>query len=454
MLLLYFATFVVVTSGSTRSFANTEEPLALIKSTEITKNKLKVIVNQEFKNRYLREDFFIKYNDNDIDLTKLDYSIVIMPFLLNVISMVWNSGKKYTIASLDSDLYTSLETIKKIYVKMYPNLKWAGELIPEKLVKNIINFDSSHSNINKSVALTFSGGVDSTFSFFTHLDENIHLISAGGHPDQPLSSKSMWEERQKQLLSFAQKYNRPLFFLESNYITFINWGRLNSLSPAITDWRLGTLEGLSLTGLVAPILVSKRISRLYIASSYSWSYPYATAANPFVDNNICFARDIRVIHDSFDFSRYDKIRYIVNACKDKNLKPFLKACDKPSLSNCCGSWDRCKKCLGTIMALMVLNEDWKAYGFNIERNEAINRSQTLLSKESLPETVMRKFIEAQNALKSKSAQGEEIPSDLQWFLSIDFTKKKISDKKDHIIVNWLTDFQEFIPENLVLPKTL
>lgn len=452
MLFLYFATFAIVTSCFTKSFSNTENTIALIKSTDITKNKLKVIVNQEFKNKYLREDFFIKYHNDDVDLTKLDYSIVIMPFLLNVISMVWNSGKRYTIPSLDSNLYASLEIIKKNYIKMYPNLPWTGELIPDKLVKNKVECNTTHP---ESIALTFSGGLDSTFSCFAHFDQEVYLISAWGHPDIPLNQKEKWAIRKKQLLSFAQAYNKKLSFFESNYITFINWNKLNRLSPAIIDWRLGTLEGLSLTGLVAPLLVSKKICELRIASSYTWSYPYATAANPFVDNNIRFAGGIRVIHDGFEFNRHDKINYIVNVCKDKNLKkPFLKVCDYQATSNCCDA-KKCKKCLSTIISLMVLNEDWKAYGFNIERNEAIHRVQTLLAPDILCETFIRKFGEIQSAvLKDSATTSKKIPSDLEWLLSIDFTKKKISDKKYGIKVNWLTDFQEFLPEGLVLPKTI
>ena len=79
----------------------------LIVTTTITKNKLEVQIHPEFKAQYLVSDFFVEYEDEDVDLTALDRSLVLMPFLCDVVTIVWISGKKYFIESLDEDLYHS-----------------------------------------------------------------------------------------------------------------------------------------------------------------------------------------------------------------------------------------------------------------------------------------------------------------------------------------------------------
>ena len=63
--------------------------LDLIKSFEIiNKNKIVVKVDKGFSKQFIKEDFFAEY-DTSIDLTKLDESIVTIPFILNIIPVVW-----------------------------------------------------------------------------------------------------------------------------------------------------------------------------------------------------------------------------------------------------------------------------------------------------------------------------------------------------------------------------
>ena len=132
----------------------------LITSLEVTRNRVQVEINEEFKTTYLTSDFFAEYED-PVDLTELDYEIVTMPFIMNVISLVWISGKDYDIDSMEEELYYSLEKIKEIFKVMHPKTSWNGKLIPKKLVSL-----SSKYKKTKAKALLFSGGLDSTSSLF------------------------------------------------------------------------------------------------------------------------------------------------------------------------------------------------------------------------------------------------------------------------------------------------
>ena len=63
----------------------------------INKNRIVVKANQSFSRQFIKEDFFAEY-DKSIDLTKLDKSIVTIPFILSIIPVVWVSNKSHRIS--------------------------------------------------------------------------------------------------------------------------------------------------------------------------------------------------------------------------------------------------------------------------------------------------------------------------------------------------------------------
>lgn len=173
----------------------------LIQSMHIDRNHLKISVNQNLKLRFLRDDFFAEY-DEDIDLNALDSSLVTMPFVLNVLPIVWISNRDYSIDSMDEDLYHSLEKIKKVYERLYPKTSWTGNLIPRKLVKNkpLVSLKDSKDHI----ALLYSGGLDSLCASLMHMGQHQLLITAWGQWDVPLERGEIWQVRKRALLSMRK----------------------------------------------------------------------------------------------------------------------------------------------------------------------------------------------------------------------------------------------------------
>lgn len=143
--------------------------IPLIQSLNITQNSMKVIAEDEFKENYLLENFFVEY-DQDIDLSSLDESLVIVPFIANVISIIWISNKTYVIPSLDKDFFDSLERLKKVFKIFYPKTRWDGELKVLKLVKN--RTDEIKQQDYPQMALTFSLGLDSVFHLYNTVIKN------------------------------------------------------------------------------------------------------------------------------------------------------------------------------------------------------------------------------------------------------------------------------------------
>ena len=418
----------------------------LIRSVTVNKNQLRVSINPHFKSRYLNDDFFVEYEE-DIDLSLLDYSLLVMPFVCNVLPIVWISGQDYYIDALDADFYYSMEKIKKIFKRMYPKTRWKGRLIPRKLVQNGPLVPLKDTRYHR--ALLYSGGLDSVASSLYYQGQFKQLlITAWGQSDVPLGGDQLWQARKKGFIEYAQKNDYSNAFVRSNYSEFLRWGVLDGLSPEIKDWRADTTEGIGMIGLALPIMLFKGYSTLHIASSYTWDYPYPSAANPVVDATILCADSFRLVHDQFDFSRLDKLEYIAAKMKKQNIEKMeLKVCSKPLAYNCC---EDCSKCMQTIIGLLVLGEDLSRYGFFISREEALARAKKYVAKGAIFWTSWN-IGKSVSYLKKKIAAGQAIPHDLAWLLQIDLTKNcDMKYVRAKTVVNW-HDYEDLLPAGLSIP---
>lgn len=419
----------------------------LIEDIHVTKNRIDVFINKDFKARYLNSDFFVEYEDPDVDLTKLGFSIVTVPMYMNIISLIWASGKKYHIDEMDKNLYFSLKKIKEIFKRLYPSTRWNGELIPHALIDNTNTFFVKKKN-DAHIALLFSHGLDSVCTSMRHIDKKQMLITAWGHSDCPLNDKDLWRKLKNMIIDFGQRFNHENVFIKSNYHDFINFKYLNkAITPEITLWRIEAIEGLGWLGLAAPLLLSKGYKKFYIASSYCWDNPYPQAALPFIDHNIKFA-DIAVIHDGFDLTRAQKNEYLARECKKQNINYlFMRVCVKnfKSGKNCC----KCEKCLRTITGFLILGEDLSKYGFKLTYEEAFKSIKDLfirLRTQKLVDRISYYWRELQDLARKYFPESHTVRHDfLQWFIEQDINSiTKIRPVK---LINWkdFTDFYSEIP---------
>lgn len=372
------------------------------------KNRIEIKINKEFKKAYLHDDFFVEY-DEDIDLTKLDYEIVTLPFLMNVMSLIWISGKKYSIESMDQNVYDSLERIKSIFKIWYPRTHWDGELIPRKF----ITLDPiKPSNSVHQTALLFSGGIDSLTCSYKHRDRKQLLITAWGQSCLPLNDKTLWHEMREYLEDFAQNNGHQNAFLKSNYYYFLNFKALSKLSPDIVSWRIETVEDIGWAGLIAPILISKGIPTLHIGSSDNILHFYPAACNPYIDGNIRFA-GLHFKHDQFDMTRHEKIAYLCELWKHHLVDPVEPIiCQKPGGIINCGT---CEKCCATLLSFLALEADPRDYGYTIEPHEASKAIQKALKSKHISSTLVWQceYVQ-QSGLAHKNSL-----CDLSWLAGID-----------------------------------
>ncbi len=439
--LLFFAGTIFCTVLKAREEERSREPqVNLIESVTVERNRVAITVNQEFKKKYLLHDFFAEY-DKKINLEPLPYAITSMPFIMNVVSIVWISGKDYYIDEMDSQLFYSLEKVKEVIKRMYTKTKWQGRLIPRKLVDTPNFFDQKESN--DRVALLFSGGLDSVTSSLFHRHQKQLLVTVWGHWDLPLHDKKLWAERKQELEAFGKKHGHENTFIRSNYYSFLNRQKLDRISSEISSWRIFAVEGIGWAGLVAPLMLIKGYPVLLHGSTITWEFNFPAAANPFIDNNIKFAH-ARLEHDLFDMNRLEKCDYLCQLKKQKKISetPAIRVCEDPKLvGNCC----KCQKCIRTILEFIVIGEDPKDYGFKVDTQKIIDQSKKFMSEHSNGATTVWHFMHIQRKLQERYNRGETIPEGLLWILSYNFKQKITADIKNQRLINW-RDFHDLLPE--------
>jgi len=402
----------------------------LIQRIHVHKNTLQISVNESFKKQYLTDDFFVEY-EPPIDLEQFDYSILSLPFITNVVSIVWISGETYFVDEMDTELYESLKRVKQVFSVMYPKTSWSGELVPRKLVTHPRPFTDDHTK----TALLFSGGIDSISSMLAHLDKKQLFITAWGHWDLPLNNQDLWKVRSHKINAYAENFGNKTTFLRSNYTSMLNYQYLSQLTPEIPKWRLGAVEGLGWAGLTAPILLATGITTLRIGSSHTWKYPYPSAASPFIDNNLRFC-GLKVLHDQFALTRLQKVAYLDSVYTAHALpKPFLKICsyEKNEDTNCLA----CRKCLTTILCFIALGIDPEPYGLVYDEDKAVE-ILALFDGPALNFYTIVLCKEIQDTLKKRLRSGAKIDSMLKKFLRIDFDQKRAFDVEPQTKLSWPT----------------
>lgn len=386
----------------------------IIASIEIKPNKLFITPEKSFCTRFLRDtQFYVEY-ERPINLTRLPFAIVTMPFVMCMMPIIWASNDTWSIDVMDQDLYESLESIRQIFKLMYPSLSWSGNLVPKKLRKHTADQQLS----TKYVTILFSGGLDAVCSSFMHRDKKQLLITIQGY-DIPFGKTTMWHSVQQQCVQFCQSYGHDLTFIRFNFRSLVDVHKLAKLSPEIPVWIEYTSEALSHIGVTAPILYQCGYKKIYMASSVTIEYPFPYGTHPAIDNFIRFA-GIQAQHDGDHLSRLEKLHKVKTIAEIKGIaKPALRVCwgkDREG-GNCC----RCEKCLRTMYEILALGEDLATWGFDCSLKQLKKATERFLKKRPY---IGSNWLEAQDFIKNspKSLYPRKAKPLLDWFIALDLQK--------------------------------
>ena len=300
----------------------------------------------------LNNPIFVRYTEG---IYAVPESILIIPFVVNVLPIAWLTDSTIIVNEIDSAFYYSIDKIKSGYANMYPAFCFKGKVKANRIVEQSIPIEKSDTGV------MFSGGLDAYSTLIAHCEEYPHLITVGG-ADVGLNNIEGWNLIKNQTLDATKEFGLPLpFFIESNFRYFLNERELDALVVESKDgWWHGFQHGIGLLGLTAPIAYLHNIKLIYIASSFWEGIKVTCASDPTIDNKLEFC-GTNIIHDQYDCSRQQKIRLLSEFLKDNKKQLFLRVCWKSHEGdNCC----KCEKCYRTIFGLLAEGLNPEEFGFN------------------------------------------------------------------------------------------
>lgn len=303
--------------------------------------------------------YFLEYKLNDValNLSDVPYGILAIPFVCNVLPLIWLTDSQLIIEELDKNFYSSISQFKKGFVEMYPDASFAGKVIANNLSHYIC------SNSGRS-ATFFSGGLDAWCTLVRHISETPDLILLWG-ADIPYTNETGWETLKGIVDETAKQLELNLITIKSSFRKIINEKTLdNAFFPKLHDgWWHGVQHGIALIGHSAPYNYIGGVCYQYIAASFSPNDTGVTCASyPSIDNYVKFF-DCSVYHDAF-ISRSQKTKEIVAYQRETGSKVKLHVCWKTTDGkNCC----KCEKCLRTIMGILLEGGYPENFGFDPDR---------------------------------------------------------------------------------------
>lgn len=125
----------------------------------------------------------------------------------------------------------------------------------------------------------------------------------------------------------------------------------------------GFHHGIALLGLSATVTVVENIGTMLIAATYTQEFKYPWGSHPLIDNELSWA-DVKVVHNGYQLSRQEKIRYVLKDYIRNNKRyPLLRSCWIQFRDFNCS---KCEICCRTITSLVLENIDPNKCGFNVD----------------------------------------------------------------------------------------
>lgn len=353
-----------------------------------------------------QHDFWCEYPQTDI--SSVPDGIAVIPFVANVLPIVWLTDAELVIPELDMTFFKAIPNIKKGYEEMYPMLDFRGEVTALKLT------DNKHDMRATGAICLFSGGVDAYCTLYEHVDERPRLLTLWG-ADVKLEDENGWTTVNGQNIEAANKFGLKFDAVKSNFRMFINERRLDTLVATSNDgyWH-GFQHGIGLISHSAPIAWTYNIKTVYIASSYTKADKgnYTCASDPTIDNYLCWAESCTV-HDGYEYTRQQKVHIICAESERIGVRPNLRVCwIETGGCNCC----HCEKCLRTMFELIAEGRNPKNYGFDYTEKDLKQSQKIVLATYS--HIVKPAWREIQSQMKQ--LRSESIPDYAKWVLDCDF----------------------------------
>lgn len=366
----------------------------------------------------IKEDFWYSYEG--VDLKEIPFEILSIPFILNIAPVIWYSGLKLEIDSIDLVLYNALAILKESIERMYPDIIWSGDI---KVNNTISTVNGNRSNFD--AIILFSGGLDSITSSFKHIEKKQCLVTICGS-DVKLSDAEGWDRVKSDCIEYANKFGSKNYFIRSNFASMFVSSKLNE-HKSISSWWAYVQHGMALTSFMSIPSFIDNIKIGYIGSTHTIDFSEKPwGSKPEIDNNVKW-QDFDVVHDCFDLTRQMKTQLVVGIVNNKNIKPpKLRVCySSEGGGNCC----KCEKCSRTITSFIIQNIDPKLYGFNVDLREFISnvKFNFLFYRYEFGDNEVYQWNDiCINGPKGMKYEDRDIKNYISWLKTVNFHKYKNS----------------------------
>lgn len=306
-------------------------------------------VSGAWQKYFADRDFFAVYSE---DLSGLPESVAVIPFLANVIPIAWYHHGEIFVDTLDQAFYACLPDVLRGYQNMYPAIALSGMLTVQTLENNSVQGDAA--------GVFFSGGVDSYYSLLQHMEEQPHLLTIWG-ADIRLDDTEGWHRVKEHSRLVAEQYALPYHTIQSNFRTILDEGALSAALPEQGfSWWHEFQHGIGILSMAAPITYVYGIRKVYMASTCTIDRgSFTCASDPTIDNYVRY-HSCRMVHDGYEASRQDKIRFLVTYAGQRHTGLPLRVCWESAGGGNCGV---CEKCCRTMTAIYLEDGDPADFGF-------------------------------------------------------------------------------------------
>ena len=353
-----------------------------VTTIEINDSKIvsKVETSHDLEKFIKCPNMFVEYDAN----IKSDSSVLNIPITATILPLAWLSGSDIHVDKIDKSFKESMNSLQEVFRNLYPLIPFKTNIIADKIIDNNIVLEDP----TRQTALLFSGGVDSTYSLITHMDEKPRLIMHWGVERTPYPVYSdYWEKVYSIYSNFAAENDLSYNLTKTNVLEVLYPRKIeHSFYKELLfgSFWLRLQHSLVLLSLTAPLSMG-RFNRLLIAASAHPSDPEINdiyrphSQKPETDEKIKWA-NLQVSHDGY-IERAMKTKAIAEYMKNNSLT--LRVCMErkkaPTTLNC----SDCPKCFRTITQLAIAEANPNTCGFNVDESTFYRIMKHITNKRKL-----------------------------------------------------------------------
>jgi hypothetical protein len=363
------------------------------------------------------QDLVVEYS-GAVDLTTSSPSTLAIPVVANLAPVIWATGATYTVPVLDSVAVESLERLRTVLADRYPKIDWSGEIHPDAVEQAAVSVEDSADP--RSVALLFSGGLDSVYSSMA-IPEPQLLITGWGN-DISDENEVGWEAMYADAAAFARAHGHRSEWFRTNFRRVLDERRLRNLTGL--NWWGEVQHGVGIVAVTAPLVASLDIQEIYLAGTTPSTYSVPWGSDEAVVEAFHWG-PVRVAVQGAKVERQAKAAFVASRFSaGTGKRPILHVCwEHPDSAgaNCC----RCQKCLRTAIALAIEDEDYQEYGFPVSPEEIEKRVRSAMATRTLRMTPIdvRLWGEVQqrlrNLLAARDNSTEPRVRPFEWVVDLD-----------------------------------